>query len=106
MEEHVGKKSLCLVKESSASIYLSNDHAFYYQVQGQLSCTDYMWCDFVIMTHCGHIFIERITSDESFWAHLVRHLSRFYKQFMFVSWYTYTIDLTHLQATFLFQEIL
>ena len=81
VEEQVGKKSLCLVKESSGSIHLSKDHAFYYQVQGQLACTAYTWCDFVIMTHSGHIYIEHITSDESFWAHLVRHLSWFYEQF-------------------------
>ena len=81
VEEQVGKKSLCLVKESSGYIHLSKDHAFYYKVQGQLACTGYMWCDFVIMTHSGHIYIERITSDASFWAHLVHRLSRFYKQF-------------------------
>ena len=108
VEEQAGKKSLCLVKESSGSIHLSKDHAFYYQGQGQLSCTGYTWCDFVIMTHSGHIYIERITSDESFWAHLARHLSRFYKQFYVCELVYHASDLTHLQVlvTFFFQEIL
>uniref|UniRef100_G3MKD7 YqaJ viral recombinase domain-containing protein n=1 Tax=Amblyomma maculatum TaxID=34609 RepID=G3MKD7_AMBMU len=62
----------CRLSEQGAS--LKTDHAYYYQVQGQMAITGHRWCDFVIWTEGSrpedpaHLHVERIPFDEEFWT--------------------------------------
>ncbi|XP_049527530.1 uncharacterized protein LOC119459075 [Dermacentor silvarum] len=64
-------KFCCMLKDGQ--IQLKQDHAYYYQVQGQMATTGHKWCDFVIWTKAQkpnemhHIHVERIFFDQSFW---------------------------------------
>ncbi|XP_049513428.1 uncharacterized protein LOC119466657 [Dermacentor silvarum] len=64
-------KFCCMLKDGQ--VYLKKDHAYYYQVQGQMATTGHKWCDFVIWTEAQnrgemhHIHVERIFFDRPFW---------------------------------------
>ncbi|KAG0412543.1 hypothetical protein HPB47_010302 [Ixodes persulcatus] len=64
---------------------LKTDHAYYYQVQGQLAVTGCQWCDFVIYTNnktlAKSLAVERIYFDPNFWQTLILPgLLYFYKR--------------------------
>lgn len=67
----------------NGSITLKRDHAYFYQVQGQLAVTKKPWCDFVIFTNCidlqNAISVERIYFDEGLWRGILEGLVYFYK---------------------------
>lgn len=62
----------CRLTEEGAE--LKRDHAYFYQVQGQMAVTGHNWCDFVIWTEGNapgdppHLHVERIEFCEKFWA--------------------------------------
>ena len=53
------------LKHTSNGLKLSTSHAYYYQIQGQLSICDRLYCDFVCWTPKG-IHIERIFRQHLF----------------------------------------
>lgn len=56
---------------------ISKEHAYYYQVQGQLAICNVDWCDFVVWTPCG-IEVQRVYKDNVFWNSVLPKLSDFY----------------------------
>lgn len=64
-------------------VTLKRDHAFYYQIQGQLGVTKQPWCDFVIWTNypkCEHsISVERIYFNHEVWEDILEGLIYVYK---------------------------
>ncbi|KAM7290119.1 hypothetical protein ISCGN_010131 [Ixodes scapularis] len=64
-------------------VTLKREHAYYYQIQGQLGVTGHSWCDFVIFTNAESlaksISVERIYFDAKFWeGYLLPGLLYFY----------------------------
>ena len=58
---------------------LQENHAYYFQIQGQLGISGLKWCDFVIWTGPRRLSVERIHSNEDFWAEvLLPALLQFY----------------------------
>ena len=64
LAEFANLKDSCLVKNDN--IYsLDRNHAYYYQVQLQMFCTNTTFCDFVIWSK-KDIFMQRIKIDKDF----------------------------------------
>ena len=76
-----GKSNYCLEQSEAGRVQLKRSHNYYYQVQGQMGCTDRMWCDFVAMSRTGETFSKRIYFDNTFWDTCVTKLTHFYRQF-------------------------
>lgn len=70
-------KSICL-ELFEGNLRLKRTHNYFYQVQGQLNIAKREWCDFVVFTRKGELFIERIVRDEAFWKLLLQKLVEFY----------------------------
>lgn len=66
-----------LVMDNNDMLRLKDNHDYYFQVQGQLLCTDRKYCDFVVFTQVDMktIHIER---DDFFIANMVTKLTEFY----------------------------
>jgi len=65
----------CLVE---GKVTLKRNHAYFFQVQGQLAISGRKWCDFVVWT-CKGISVERIFADETFFQEcMLPNLRRFY----------------------------
>lgn len=64
-------------------VTLKRDHAFYYQIQGQLAVTKQPWCDFVIWTNhseCQHsISVERIHFNHAIWEDILKGIIYVFK---------------------------
>jgi YqaJ-like viral recombinase domain len=56
---------------------LKKDHAYYYQIQGQLAITERKYCIFIAKTNVD-LFHERIEFDEKIWNAMLIKLNRFY----------------------------
>ena len=59
-------------------VKLKKDHAYYYQVQGQLAITGARWCDFFIWIGTS-VHLERVYADEQFWKEALPPLLMFYR---------------------------
>ena len=64
---------------------LKREHAYFYQIQGQLYITSREWCDFVVYlkdvdTENENTHLERIYKDDSFVTSMVAKLEEFYTQ--------------------------
>ena len=75
----VTKKGFCL-QSGNGKVSLNREHAYYYQVMCQMSCSGRSWCDFVMCG--GEIFVERIHYDSKFWADCVPKLHGFYMEYL------------------------
>ncbi|KAL5010353.1 hypothetical protein ScPMuIL_012658 [Solemya velum] len=58
-------------------IQLKKNHAYYYQIQGQLAITGRKWCDFFVWTLKGHS-MERIHFEKEMWKSMSTKLKEFY----------------------------
>ena len=65
------------LKSTDCGLQLSHSHAYYYQIQGQLSICNRSYCDFVCWTPVG-IHIERILKDDSMFETMRCKLDRFF----------------------------
>lgn len=73
------KKKLCLEITKEGVLQLKKSHNYHYQIQGQLAVTNRNWCDFVVYTKKGELFVERIKKDTKFWTNeILPKLTRFY----------------------------
>ena len=70
------EKTFCLTW-NDGSLSLKRTHAYYYQVQAVMLCTQRKWCDFVVRTFTG-LHIERLQWDPSFWSAAMPRLREFY----------------------------
>lgn len=74
------KKNMCLELSKEGEIKLKKNHNYFYQIQGQLAITSRNWCDFIVYTKKGEIFVERIQKDTTFWTkNMLPKLTRFYQ---------------------------
>jgi hypothetical protein len=70
------EKSFCS-EIVDGSLKLKRNHAYYYQVQGQMAICGRKWCDFFIWTLKGSS-VERIQFDEDLWILSLQKLYTFY----------------------------
>ena len=81
--EEMGRNSqFCCTKDDKGQLSLKANHAYYYQIQGQMAITGRHWCDFVVMS-AGEIATQRILFNQTFWNDCFIKLRHFY--FTFVS---------------------
>lgn len=78
-EEVAGNADFCL-EVRNGELHLKKEHAYYYQVIGQMAVAGIAWCDFVVFTNKG-LFVERIDFDHTVWATIVPKLAQFYINF-------------------------
>ena len=68
----------CCTTDQNGYLLLKENHAYYSQVQGQMTVGGRPWCDSVIYT-CKGILIHRTDFDENFWKDkLLPKLKKFY----------------------------
>lgn len=65
--------------KDDGSYSLSQKHAYYYQIQGQLNLLERQHCDFVVWTPNG-LHIERISRDTAFFGAMSLKLEQFFIQ--------------------------
>lgn len=70
------KQCDCLTIDNGCK-QLKRTHAYYYQVQMAMFCTQREWCDFLVCTTVDH-HCERIDFDKSFCVSLLPKLRRFF----------------------------
>ena len=73
----IGKSAFCLKLQDDGTLSLRRTHAFFYQVQATMACTQTKWCDFVVRTK-RDIQVERIRYDPQFWSKTMTKLKNFY----------------------------
>ncbi len=56
---------------------LRRDHAYHYQIQGQMAITGARWCDFVVYTFKG-LYIERVAFDKALCDSMLGGLQKFF----------------------------
>lgn len=76
--EALGSKNFCL-QQNDTGVNLTQNHAYYYQVQMQLFITGTDYCDFIIWTP-KDIYIERIVPDNDFWDNAVTKATLFFNR--------------------------
>ena len=64
-------------RTTDLSFKLNKNHAYYYQIMGQLGITGQMWCDFYVQAH-SDFHCERITFDQIFYDEIKAKLDTFY----------------------------
>ena len=65
------------IEETEGVFKLSKQHKYYYQIQGQMSILEVLYCDFVCWTpHCVHL--ERIAYDIEFVNNMIPQLTCFF----------------------------
>ena len=78
IQEAVSEVNGFCLTECDGTVQLKKDHAYMYQVQGQLMVTGAPFCEFVVYTKTD-IHIERILPDTTFQENMLQKLSSFYK---------------------------
>lgn len=66
-------------KTGDTTCRLKTGHAYYAQIQGQMSVTGSQWCDFVVYTRRG-LYVQRIPFNADFWEKLRDDLTLYYFQ--------------------------
>ncbi|XP_052072779.1 uncharacterized protein LOC127710859 [Mytilus californianus] len=61
-------------------LHLNHNHNYYYQVQGQLYCSNRLYCDFIVYTLCDSKCF-RIMKDDAFIAQMLSKLHEFYTRY-------------------------
>ena len=74
----INDRSFCLQPNESGKLKLSHDHAYYLQIQGQLTICHKLYCDFIVWTECD-LFVERINSDSKVFETIKPALDNFFK---------------------------
>ncbi|XP_039290407.1 uncharacterized protein LOC111056373 [Nilaparvata lugens] len=78
LKEHLSINRNTCLEIVDNNMRLKRKHDYYYQVQGQLNITNRQWCDFVVFTRKGELFVERIERDQCFWRKVLPKLKKFY----------------------------
>ena len=68
--EKYGDK-FCLAKGSNNQLYLKMSHPYYAQIQGEMAILNVEWCNFVVFSKVGKIFVDRIWFDLDYWSKLL-----------------------------------
>ena len=81
ISEYASDKSSCL-EITSGKVSLKRNHEYFYQVQCQMKCTGYNWCDFFVCTSKDS-FLQRIIFDSSFINSAILKASICYEKVIF-----------------------
>ena len=73
----INDNSFCL-QPSDRKLKLSHNHAYYLQVQGQLTLCQRSYCDFIVWTECD-LFVERVNLDTKAFEAIKPSLDNFFK---------------------------
>lgn len=65
------------LKKSDAGLTLDKKHSYYYQVQGQLACSEADSCYFCVFTH-KDFKVKEIARDDKFICDMIQNLEGFY----------------------------
>ena len=68
------------LKGDTDGIVLDENHAYYYQIQGQLYCAEREYCDLVIYTF-KDIKVIRVARDNTFIGCMIEKLTEFYNNY-------------------------
>ena len=72
-------KSFCVQpNEEDGKLKLSHNHAYYLQIQGQLTLCQKPYCDFIVWIECN-LFVERINLDNEAFQGIKPSLDNFFK---------------------------
>ena len=74
----IDDRSFCLQLSEGGQLTLSHSHAYYIQIQGQLTLCKKMYCDFIVWTLCS-MHIERIDHDPSVFKTIKPTLDNFFQ---------------------------
>ena len=69
--------SFC-IEDKDGKLSLSNSHAYYYQIQMQMHVAKLPWCDFVVWSPVGDLFVERVLYNEQFMLNAISKARSFY----------------------------
>ena len=75
--EVIDQTTIPYLSQGSNGLQLNKTHDYYYQVQGQLLCSDKQKCDFMVYTQKQFIIIP-IERDNSFISTMLTSLTNFY----------------------------
>ncbi len=75
--EHITDPMFYLKTDDTGDLNLSNNHQYYYQIQGQLAVCEMEFCDFICWTPVG-MHVERITVDQASFQDVKRVLDNFF----------------------------
>ncbi|XP_069133552.1 uncharacterized protein [Argopecten irradians] len=64
----------------NCEVTLKENHAYFYQIQGQMAITGRKWCDFVVWTCSGKASVQRVLFNEDLWSEMNYKLNQFYKE--------------------------
>ncbi|XP_041366048.1 uncharacterized protein LOC121381032 isoform X1 [Gigantopelta aegis] len=99
--KHISPLTVPYLKEHGGRLKLDANHDYYYQIQGQLLCTNRKVCLFVVYTFFLDIVLVRVERDDEFIRMMLKKLHTFYtvhfqttliKKFMYRNYYHYTFD--------------
>ena len=66
---------------SDSQIKLKRNSEYYFQIQGQVTVTERMYCDFFIFSFAGNKTV-RLDFDENFWLDMLHHFDWFWRNFI------------------------
>jgi len=69
--ETFSEKLTYLVAADGGSYALKHNHAYYFQVQGELFLANKEYCDLVVWAPNNVFFLQRIHRDEELWEQIV-----------------------------------
>ena len=76
-EKSINPQNIPYLEEKNGSITLSKNHDYYYQIQGQLYCSNRDVCDFIVYTK-KELKIFKIEKDEPFISDMLSKLECFF----------------------------
>ncbi|KAE8747068.1 hypothetical protein FOCC_FOCC006206 [Frankliniella occidentalis] len=68
-----------LIADENGKLKLSEDHAYMYQIQGQLYCTGRQFCDLFVYTFVDHCTIS-VVRDDRFIENMLQIIDKFYEE--------------------------
>ena len=78
-DKQINENTVPYLKLIDNELTLRSDHDYYYQIQGQLMCSNRKSCDFVVYT-TEDIKIIRIYRNEMFISNMREKLERFFQE--------------------------
>ena len=55
-----------MVRKADGRLHLSEDHAYYAQVQGEMAVMQVDWCDLVVFSG-GALAVDRVSFNADYW---------------------------------------
>lgn len=78
----LASKNFILCKDSKNEVQVKKNHAFFYQIQGQLLVSGMLWCDLVIYFKTNELFLKRIAIDQEFCEKMYTELTDLFNKYV------------------------